>query len=76
MEPKEQSEFILNRIKFILSLCLKGAITEENLNYTAIQLALMEVQDIKKAIDWHDFETPNKEYEYWDEVKNELNKSN
>jgi len=33
---------------------------------------LNAVLRIKQAIDWHEFETPNKEIEYWQEVNNEL----
>ena len=32
------------------------------------------VEGILEAIDWHEFETPNKEIEYYQEVINELNK--
>ena len=38
------------------------------------QCALIAVDEIIKAIDWHEFETPNKEIEYWNEVKNEMQK--
>ncbi len=30
------------------------------------------VNEIMDAIDWHEFETHNKELEYWNEVKNEI----
>jgi hypothetical protein len=38
------------------------------------QCALIAVDEILKAIDWHEFEQPNKEYEYWNEVKQEIEK--
>ena len=38
------------------------------------QCALIAVDQIINAIDWHEFETPNKEIEYWNEVKNEMQK--
>ena len=39
---------------------------------SAIKCAIIEVYEIIQAIDWHEFETPNKELEYWNEVKSEL----
>ena len=40
----------------------------------AKQCALIAVDEIINAIDWHEFETPNKELEYWKQVKQELEK--
>ena len=40
----------------------------------AKQCALIAVDEIMDAIDWHGFETPNKEIEYWEEVKQEIQK--
>jgi hypothetical protein len=33
------------------------------------QCALIAVDEILDAIDWHEFETPNKQLEYWQEAK-------
>jgi hypothetical protein len=30
------------------------------------------IHHIVSALDWHEFEVPNKEYEYWKEVKKEI----
>ena len=38
----------------------------------AKQCALLAVDEIIIAIDLHEFETPNKEIEYWQEVKQEI----
>lgn len=38
------------------------------------QCALIGVGEILNAIDWHEFETPNKEIDYWEEVKQEIEK--
>jgi len=38
----------------------------------AIQCALNEVNGIIKAIDWHEFETPNEEIDYWTKIKKEI----
>lgn len=40
----------------------------------AKQCALIAVNEILKAIEWHDFETPNFEIEFWQEVKSEIEK--
>lgn len=40
----------------------------------AIKCAKIHVEGILEAIDWHEFETPNKEINYWQEVLNELKK--
>ena len=40
----------------------------------AKQCALIAVDEIVNAIDWHKFETPNKELEYWRQVKQEIEK--
>lgn len=36
--------------------------------------ALFCIDKILEAIDWHEFEAPNKEYMYWGEVKEEIKK--
>ena len=40
----------------------------------AIACALIAVDEILDAIDWHDFETPNLQMWYWDAVKKEIEK--
>ena len=40
----------------------------------AIACALICVNRIIDAIDWHEFETPNTELNYWNQVKEEINK--
>ena len=41
---------------------------------SAKECALIVIDRICKAIDWHEFETPNQQWEYWDEVKLEIEK--
>lgn len=38
----------------------------------AKQSAIIVVNEIIDAIDWHDYETPNKEFDYWGQVKTEI----
>jgi len=40
----------------------------------AKQCALIAVEEIKEAIFWHPYESPNFELEYWKEVKQEIEK--
>ena len=40
---------------------------------TLKQCATIAVNEIIDAIDWHDYETPNKELNYWLEVRKEIN---
>ena len=37
------------------------------------QCATIAVNEIIDAIDWHEYETPNKELNYWLEVRKEIN---
>lgn len=41
---------------------------------SAKECALIAVDRIYEAIDWHEFEPPNQQWEYWDEVKLEIEK--
>jgi hypothetical protein len=43
-------------------------------HYSAVKFALIAVEEIIEAIDWHEFEQPNEEYDYWNEVKKEIEK--
>jgi hypothetical protein len=36
------------------------------------QCALIAVDEIIQAIDWHEFEVPNEQINYWQEVKQEI----
>jgi hypothetical protein len=39
---------------------------------SAKQCALIAVDEIIEAIEWHEYETPNKEIRFWVEVKKEI----
>ena len=38
----------------------------------AQQCAWIAVDEIAEAIDWHELDKPNKEWDYWAEVKQEI----
>ena len=40
--------------------------------HEAKQCALVAVDEILDAVDWHEFETPNEELNYWNKVKHEI----
>jgi hypothetical protein len=40
----------------------------------AKQCALIAVDEICEAINWHEFEVPNEEFNYWNRVKLEIEK--
>lgn len=39
---------------------------------SAKECALIAVDEIINAIDWHDYDSPNEEWGYWNEVKQEI----
>lgn len=44
-----------------------------NISLTRSKITASKVVDeIVNAIDWHEFETPNKELEFWQEVQQEI----
>lgn len=68
--PKEKADSLVSDFQSIEQPAGWDQLSET----TAIECAKMNVDNIIKAIDWHEFETPNKELEFWVEVKQELEK--
>ncbi len=65
MTPREKAQKILDMFYFPnLSIDVTSSDSK--------QCALICVDEIIEAIDWHEFETPNTEFEYWNEVKKEI----
>lgn len=62
MTPKEKSQDLYGKMRIDLAPIL------------AKQCALIAVDEIIEAIDWHYYETPNNEIQYWEEVKQEIEK--
>jgi hypothetical protein len=62
MTPKEKAQELVNKMAF------------EVCKTDAKQCAIIAVDEIKEAIFWHPFESPNFELEYWQEVKQEIEK--
>lgn len=64
MKPKYKAE----------DLILKYSILNDGHNHLVKECAIIAVDEIIYAIDWHEFEAPNKEIEYWQQVKTEIEK--
>jgi len=69
MTPKEKAVELVD--KFWKSCYDKHDIAKL-VKADAKQCALIAVEEIKEAIFWHPFESPNFELEYWQEVKQEI----
>jgi hypothetical protein len=66
MTPKEKAKELVEAMAFSCREC--------DYESKAKQCALIAVEEIKEAIFWHPFESPNFELEYWQEVKQEIEK--
>jgi hypothetical protein len=62
MTPKEKAEQLVAKFDGV-GLQMRNE---------AIACALIAVDEIMKAIDWHEFETPNEVFNYWNRVKLEI----
>ena len=79
MTPKEKAEELVYKIGNIqLCIDLEPRNIEGKIKYfdedLVKQCALIAVDEIIEAIDWHYYETPNNEIDYWEEVKQEIKK--
>ena len=62
MTPKEMSKSLVNEFDGV-GLQMRNE---------AIACALIAVDELLDAIDWHDFQTPNLQMWFWDAVKKEI----
>jgi hypothetical protein len=67
MTPKDKAEELVNKMERPMD----GV---SIFRIAAKKLALIAVDEIINAIDWHEFEVPNKEIVYWQKVKQEIEK--
>ena len=72
MTPKEKAEELFTTYRF--SLSIPNAPLGDLKDSIAKQCALIAVNEIMNAIDWHDYDSPNEEWGYWNEVKDEIEK--
>ena len=70
MTPKEKAKDLVEKYYHLFSVTLENTISI----YEAKNCALIAIDEILNAIDWHEFETPNLQLYYWEKVKNEIEK--
>jgi hypothetical protein len=73
MTPKEKAEKLLSEY-LIFSPEFRNDLEYDYNIESAKTCALIAVDEILEAIDWHEFEYPNEEMKYWIEVKQEIEK--
>ena len=64
MTPQEKANELVN--KYLVSTPIVFHIDD------AKKCALIAVNEIIEAIDWHEYETPNKQINYWLDVRKEI----
>jgi len=67
MTPKEKAEDLFNKMDMIIY-------TDSDWKSQCKRCALIAVDEIISAIDWHEFETPNELLNYYQQVKTEIEK--
>jgi hypothetical protein len=75
MKPQEKAKELVD--KYLLEV--RGAdrynYNLESMNvFIAKKCALIAIDEICDAINWHELEPPNKEWDYWNDVKLEIEK--
>jgi hypothetical protein len=71
MTPQEKAKQLIKMFQFETEI---NEILVKFNTHKSEECALIAVDEIIGAIDWHEFETPNKELIYWQEVKQEIEK--
>jgi hypothetical protein len=69
MTPKEKANDLFDKMHWSMP---HPSTTNAETYIISKMCAIVAVDEILKAIDWHKFETPNNEIEYWAEVKQEI----
>jgi hypothetical protein len=70
MTPKEKAKELISKYVHLA----KQTTGANGTIYNSKQCALIAVDEIVEAIEWHEYETPNKEIRFWIEVKQEIEK--
>jgi len=71
MNAKEKAEELFKQYYSYLKANLMN---DEEAWEDAKVCALIAIDEIVEAIEWHEYETPNKEIRFWMEVKQEIEK--
>ena len=70
MTPKEKAEELVDKYRNTIMSFLSDNMKDMN----AKKCALIAVDEIIDAIDWHEYEVPNDQLKFWLEVKQEIEK--
>jgi len=70
MTPKEKAEELVDKYYVTIVSFLNDRMKNTN----AKQCALIAVDEIVDAIDWHEYEVPNDQLKFWFEVTREIEK--
>jgi len=73
MTPKEKAKELVTKFNHFHDTEKKEYILYQDPT-ESIRCALICVNEIIEAIEWHEYETPNKEIKFWQEVKTEIEK--
>jgi hypothetical protein len=71
MTPKEKAQELIKKFSFN-TRCFSETKGWEDSFFDAKECALIAVDEICEAINWHEFEVPNEEFNYWNRVKLEI----
>ncbi len=71
LTPLEKAKDLVGKMYLVTPVRHDDYLLESDF-FSAKRCAIIAVDEIISAIDWHEFETPNKEIEYWQKVKSEL----
>lgn len=73
MKPIDKAKQLVNKYKpIVYSIDGYGDYDESIVFVNAKSCAFILVDEIIDTIDWHEFETPNKEINYWLDVRKEI----
>ena len=75
--PKEKAQELIEKFKdyvhgYIGSSMLTNHEYPEQILSQAKKVSLIAIDEICEAINWHEFESPNEQWDYWNEVKIEV----
>lgn len=65
LSPKEKAKDLYDKYEFVY-------IQNYTSKHEVKQCILIAIDEICEAINWHELEVPNKEWDYWNDVKLEV----
>lgn len=71
-QVRDKALEIMNRFYIVCAYRQKN---RDHIRIKAKECSLIAVDLILNSIDWHEFETPNNEIQFWNEVRTEIQNS-